>query len=86
MVNSKFWFKPDPGPAVFKQWDKWHSEEPPKDGSHFAARINKTNLVKDAFWDGTQFCSGLVPVTIHQWLSYKEWGDVKECLWKSGPT
>lgn len=69
-----------------KHWHEVDDPTIPLDGEKFMGRLKGTNRVRAVWWsdDFDGFCDGKSLVEITQWTSFKEYADVRACLWRKG--
>lgn len=66
---------------TFKHWQTATSA--PTDGSLFLGRLSNTNRAIAVRMDGEDWvdASGK-PVQIEQWISFADYGNIRQCVWR----
>jgi len=87
---SKYWVKTMIlGPDDYKPWLNWHSDDAPRDGETFMARLAGTNRVvaaryarhAQAFMHVVED-KNFAEIKVWQWKSWKEFAEMQQCAWR----
>jgi hypothetical protein len=83
-IVSKYWtptMTPDYS-VLFKKWQT-DTSNAPHDGTIFMGRLTGTNRAIAVKFDGANFISmDQKPVEICQWISFTDFADIRQCVWK----